>query len=207
MPHPVERVAVDRAQAGAGLFGGGAKALDLVRRVQPRIVAEDLAGFQRIADPAGRRLVDQMVDFEQAGVDLLRRLQRIAAIDKQRGALAQHDREPGRAGKAGQPCQPLAARRDIFALMLVGARHDKAVEPARRQFLAQSCDAVGARQPDEILAGEAVAVVGGHLRPQLFEGLRQCRRHRIGDEAMPFGPDFGRRAEHTVDQRLDASGS
>ena len=113
-----------------------------------------------------------MMDFKQIAVDLLRRLQGIAAVNKQCRALTQHNREPGRTGKAGQPRQALAARRDVLALMFIRARHDKAVEPTRRQFPAQRCEPVGARHPREILAGETVAVSGGHLPLHLFEHLR-----------------------------------
>ena len=193
-PDPIQRVAIDRAKAGAGFFGGGGKALDLVRRVQPRVVAEHGAGFEGGADPPRWRLVDQMVDFEQIAVGLLCGLQRIAAVDEECGALAQHDRKPGRAGKPGKPSEALAARRHIFALMLVRARHDKAVETARGELAAQPRCAVGARQPGEILARQAVAIAGSHLYAQLFERFFEGRRHRIGDQIVPARPDLGRRA-------------
>ena len=45
LPDAVERVAFDCAQAGASLFGGGAKAFDFIGRVQPGIVAQGLARF------------------------------------------------------------------------------------------------------------------------------------------------------------------
>ena len=134
-------------------------ALDLLRRVQPRVVADDRAlGGSAPASQRAGRLVDQVADLEQRGIGLRRRLQRIAAVDEERGALGQHDRQPGRAGEAGQPGEPLAAGRHVFALMLVGARHDEAVEPARRQLLAQQREPRRARQPGEILGCEAVAI-------------------------------------------------
>ncbi len=100
-----------------------------------------------------RRLVDQVTELEQLAVDLLRGLQRVAAVDEHRGALAQHDREPGRAGEAGEPGEALAARRHVFALMLVGARHDEAVDTAARQLSAQARKPLRARQEREIGAG------------------------------------------------------
>ena len=42
--------------------------------------------------------------------------------------VTQDQRDAGRAGEAGQPAQPLRARGDVLALMLVGARHEEAVE-------------------------------------------------------------------------------
>ena len=77
-------------------------------------------------DPALRRRIDQRFDRPGLGVDLLGRLQRVAAVDEDCGLLGQHDRQPRRAGKAGQPGQPLLGRRDILILLLIGARNDEA---------------------------------------------------------------------------------
>ena len=92
-------------------------------------------GEVRLDPLVGRRL-DQVHDREQRGVDLLARLQRVAAVDEQRGAVRQHDRGAGRAGEAGQPGEPLLGRRHIFALVAVGVRHDEAgrarAAPVRR---------------------------------------------------------------------------
>ena len=64
----------------------------------------------------------------RCAVSTCRRLQRVAAVDEQRGRLARDDREPGRAGEAGQPGQPLGRRRHVFAH---GARRRAA--PARHR--------------------------------------------------------------------------
>ena len=139
------------AQARPGALGAGPQPLDLLRRVQPGVVAEDGAVAERGAEPLRRRLLDHMPDLEQRGIDLRGGLQRVAAIDEQRGAVLEHDRHPGRAGEPGQPCEALGAGRHVFALVLVGARHDEAVETARRQFLAQHArpapGAAAARNP------------------------------------------------------------
>ena len=203
-PDPVERVVGDGAQFRPGLLGSDAEALDFVRGVQPRVVAKHRAGGQRRADPSRRRLVDQMVDLKEIAVDLLRRLQGIAAIDKQRGAFAQHHRQPGGTGKAGQPGEALATRRHVFALVLVRARHDEPVEPAHRKLPAQPRHTLGPRQPFEILLPETVAVAGRHFGPQPFERLGQGRGHRFGDQHVPAVGDLFRGAEHAGDQRLDA---
>ena len=107
-PDRVERVAVERHQLAAGLFGGGAIARDLAERVQPRVVAEHCAGLERrrrSSRPAG--CVDQMAELEEPAIDLGRGLQGVAAIDEDRRRSVQNDRQPGRAGEAGQPSQPL----------------------------------------------------------------------------------------------------
>ena len=90
-----------------------------------------------IPEPAGRRVVDQAFDRKDVEIDLVAHLQRVAPVDKDEGAVAQHDGDTGRTAEAGQPFQPRRAVGDVFALMLVGARHDEAVQPVGRQPLAQ----------------------------------------------------------------------
>ena len=82
-----------------------------------------------------------MLDGEDRPVDLLARLQRVAAVDEQNGAIHQHNGSAGRAGEAGEPSEPPLAGRHIFVLMAVGARHDKAGQIAPREFRAQGRDA------------------------------------------------------------------
>ena len=98
------------------------------------------------------------MNFEQLRVDLRGGLQRVASVDKQRGTVAQHDRHTGRSGKAGEPGEPLAAGRDVLALMLVGARHDETVEALGCQLLTQTAEPRGARQQFEIFGREAVVI-------------------------------------------------
>ncbi len=78
------------------------------------------------------------------GVDLLARLDGIAAIDKKGRLVGEDDGEAGAAGKTGQPGQPLLAGRDIFVLMGVGAWNEKAVELQSFQPRAQHLEAGGA---------------------------------------------------------------
>ncbi len=85
-----------------------------------------------------------MLDRKDRTVDLARRLRGIAAVHEQHGALGEHDREPGRSVEAGEPGQALLARRQIFILLAVGARHHETVEPAARKLGAQARDAGGA---------------------------------------------------------------
>ena len=136
-PDRIDRVAVDRDQLRAGLGAGRGQPLGGGGGMQPGIEAEAVAGFQVLGDPALRRRLDQQLDRPGLAVDLLGRLQRVAAIHEYRGILRQHHGKPRRAGEAGQPGQPLFGGRDIFVLLLVGARHDKAGQLAPRQLFAQ----------------------------------------------------------------------
>ncbi len=107
-------------------------------------------------------------------VDLLARLQRVAAVDEQHRALHQHDRGAGRAGEAGEPGEPLLARRHVFVLVAVGARHDEAGQSAARQLGAQRRDARRARRALGAIVErlEPGLEHGGHLYGA--SGGRQC---------------------------------
>ena len=140
-PQGVDRIAIDRDEFGAGAGAGLAQLLDAVACVQPRIVAEPRARFQVLRQPLVGRVLDQMLDGEDALVDLRIGLHGVAAVDEHGGLVVQHDRGAGRAGEAGEPGEPLFARRQIFVLLAVGARHDEAVEPAALEFGAQGRDA------------------------------------------------------------------
>src|SRR5262249_12498849 len=126
--------------------------------MQPGIISEHRTRGEYSAYPAGWRLVDQVMNLEQFCVGLGGGLQRVAPVDKQRGAVAQHDRHTGRSGKAGKPGEPLPAWRDVLALMLVGARHDETVEALGCQFPTQTAEPSRAWQQFEILGREAVVI-------------------------------------------------
>ena len=146
------------ASAAAGALGRGAEALDLARRVQPRIVAERSAARQIGGDPFAGRLLGDMAALVERAIDLRLGLERVAAIDEDRRPLRQHDGEPRRAGEAGEPGEALAARRHVFALMLVGARHEEALHAAPREFRAQPRRALSAAAPGGNLSAGAAAL-------------------------------------------------
>ena len=99
------------------------EALDLARRMQPRIVAELHARRCRLASSHFSGLVAASgTGSTTARSTWSLDLQRVAAIDEEHGAILQDDGKPGRAGEAGQPGKPLFRRRHIFVLMAVGAR-------------------------------------------------------------------------------------
>ena len=133
-PQRVDGVVVDRHQLGAGIGAGLAQPIGARAGVQPRVVAHLVAGGEVCLQPLRRRGLHQMLDGEDRFVDLGVGLHGVAAVDEDRRLFGEHDGRAGRAGEAGQPGQPLFARRQILILLAVRARHNKAVEPAPREF-------------------------------------------------------------------------
>ncbi|MGY6036486.1 hypothetical protein ACUY4R_004610 [Kosakonia sp. BK9b] len=80
----------------------------------------------------------QMVNSKRVEIHFVAHLNLVTPIDKQQRAVAQHQRQPGGAGKTGQPLQLIVVRGAIFALMSIGARNDDAVQIPRNQLVAQS---------------------------------------------------------------------
>ena len=171
VPDRVDRIGLGRRQRRAGGGAGLGEFFRALDRVQPRVVAESVAAGEILFQPLVRRRLDEMLDREQRSVDLLAHLQCIASIDEQCGAIHQHDRDAGGAGKAGEPGQPLLRGRHVFVLMPIGARHDEAREPAPRQLGTQR------RQPRR---------AGGGLRV-VIESLELGFEHRRTLCAAPRG--------------------
>ena len=89
------------------------------------------------SQPGFGRGIDQRLDAPGLGIDLLGGLQRVAAVDEDRGLVGEHDGKARRSGEAGQPGQPLLGRRDIFVLLLIGAGNDETAQFPAQQFLAK----------------------------------------------------------------------
>ncbi len=136
-PDRIHRIAVERDEFAARLLGGGAIARHLAQRMQPRIVAKRLARLEIGLDPRGRRMVADMPVIEELAVDLGRGLEGVTTVDEDRGAIPEDDRQPGRAGKAGQPGKALRRFGDIFALIFVRPRYQEPVDRAAREFRPQ----------------------------------------------------------------------
>ena len=136
-PDGIDRIVLDRNQLGARLRAGRTVPFDLGLDVQRRIMTDALTCAQVLAEPFRRGLLDQMAALEQRRVELRLRLDGIAAVDEHRGALRKHDEHAGRAGKPRQPGEALRARGHVFVAMLVGQRHDEAVQVPRPELLAQ----------------------------------------------------------------------
>ena len=167
-PDRIDRVRLDGDQFAAGGAAGLRQPFDRFRRVQPGIVAELAVRAEVRFDPGRRRPVDDVLDGEDRTVDLRRRLQRVAAVDEQGRLVAEHDRQAGRAGKSGQPQQPLRAGRHVFVLVLVGARDDEPGEPTRRELGAQRRGARRAmRRPADL--GETL-IAGDKFRRSRAQG-------------------------------------
>ena len=94
-------------------------------------------GLACAASHVGRRLLGDVAALPQRRIGLRGELQHVAAIGEHRRAVGQHHREAGAAGEAGQPGQPLGGGGDVFAQMLVRARHDEAFQFLPDQFRAQ----------------------------------------------------------------------
>ena len=136
-PHGVDGIGIDRHEVAAGALAGAGEAVVAVDGHQPGIEAELAALGQVLGDPRLGRFLGDLVRHEGVGIDLGAHRQRVAAVDEDRRAIGQHDGEAGRAAEAGEPREPLRAPRHVLALMLVGARHDEAVEAALPELGAQ----------------------------------------------------------------------
>ena len=133
-PDRIQRIVLAGDQPAAGLAGGLLELADLLLHMQPGVVAERALGRQVRRDPLRRRIVADVKALEDFRIDLFRHLQRVAAVAEDRALFEQQDGNPGRAGEARQPGEPRRARRHIFALVLIRARHHEAVKAPRLQF-------------------------------------------------------------------------
>ena len=129
--------------------------LDLRRRMDPGIVADARARLGVLGEPTRRRRFANVQGREQLGVDLAAHLQDVAPVDENRRLVLQNHGEARRAGKTGQPGEPLGAFGDIFVLVLVGARREKTVEILPRESRAQRLEA-GAAGPAFVRVGEGL---------------------------------------------------
>src|ERR1700691_3465723 len=108
-----------------------------------------------------------MAELVQRAIRLGARLERIAAVDKERGLVGQNRGHAGRAGEAGEPGEPLRPRWDVFALMLVGPRHETSLHPLAREFSAQPCEAFRGRKTGRRSGAAQSRRQGTELRLQL----------------------------------------
>src|SRR5262249_5072037 len=113
---------------------------------------------------------------------LVAHLQRVAAVDEDRGAVGEHDRNRGRAGEPGEPGEPLFRWRQVFVLMAVGARRHEAGETAPHQLGAQRGDA-RRRCGAPLGIGEGLKKAPEHGR-QSMDGHPTRHRPRRGGAAV-----------------------
>ncbi len=92
--------------------------------------------------PACDGLLDQVPELVELSVGLVAHLERVTAIDKDRRAIAQHDRRPRRAGETRQPGQPFRIRRQELVLMRIRMGHHEPVEAGLIEACAQSAQTV-----------------------------------------------------------------
>ena len=137
-----------------------------------------------------------MVALEQLRVELRLRLDGVAAVDEHRGALGEHDEHAGRAGEPGQPGEALRARGHVFVAMLVGERHDQAVQVPRAELGAQPAQPLRDRRLLDRSARQLV------LQPQ--QTGAQLVRLGGRDEIQPgVRLGAGRGGDHAADQLTD----
>ena len=158
-PDAIDRVGLGGLESGAGRRRGLRQFLGAGERVKPGVVAELGTRLEVILEPDVRRRIDQVLDRKNRAVDLIARLERVAAVDEQRRTVGEHDCHAGRAGKPGEPFEPLVRRRHSFVLLLVRTRQHEAVEPAPRELGAQRGNPRG-----DVFARRLVYVKGLELR-------------------------------------------
>ena len=90
-PDGIDGIVVDGDQRGPRLFAGGAKPLDLVDRLQARIVAEACTGREGSLQPALGWFLDEMARRERAGIHLFADLHGVAAVHEDRRFGGEHD--------------------------------------------------------------------------------------------------------------------
>ena len=136
-PDRIQRILRTGDQAAARLAGGFLELPDFPFHMQPGVVSERTARRQVRRDPFRRRVVAYVEALEDLGIDLVRHLQRVAAVAEHRALFEHQHGDTGGTGESGQPGQPRRARRHIFPLVLVRARHHEAVEAPPAQFSAE----------------------------------------------------------------------
>ena len=109
------------------------EALDLRWRMHPGVITYFRAALGVGREPARGRHIGDVLRRKQLGVDLAAHLNDVASIDEDRRFFHQDDGESGRACEARKPGEALGGGRDIFVLVLVGARNEKAIEFEARQ--------------------------------------------------------------------------
>jgi hypothetical protein len=109
--------------------------------VKAWIVSELVPRPQVSGDPLGRRIIDDMAQFEHGAIRLRFGLLGISAIDEERRLIRQDYSDSGRARESRQPKEPLGARGNILVLMFVSARRDEPGNARPLELLTQFCDA------------------------------------------------------------------
>ena len=180
-PDGVDGVRADRHEVAARLLRRLAQARRLAGSRQPGVEAQLLARAQMRSDPGLGRLLRDGDRRDHRRVDLIADRQRVAPVDENGGLRLENDSEAGGAGEAGQPGEALLARRHIFVLVAIRARHDETVEALPRQFAAQRLDPYGAvRAVVDVVEGLEMALEHGRSpmpvrRPRTPDAPAACR--------------------------------
>ncbi len=172
-PDRIDGVGVDRDQGGAFLGKRPGRLFDPGLGVEPGIVADPRALGRMLGQPgcdAGLR--DRLIT-PLIGGNLFTHLQGVTAVDEDRGLGGQHGGGAGRTLEAGQPGKALGVGADIFGHMLVGERHDEAVETAAGKLFAQSLETIGIAGHKGVI--DLIASRSNPRRPTRQPGIRAWR--------------------------------
>ena len=108
--------------------------------MEPGIISDPRAAFAHILEPIAKCISGDAAIFKQAFIHLLAHLHGVPAINEDCGVRKRDRGETGRSAKAGEPAQTLRIIADILAHMFIGNRHDKSIELAALQFLAEGLE-------------------------------------------------------------------
>ncbi len=109
--------------------------------MQLGIKAQTLTFFEIFFQPFKWWLFNQVLDFENPGVNLLGNLNCVAPVGENCGLFCQHNGGSSRAAKAGEPIEAFSVGRQIFTLVLIGVRHPEGVKVLLFKHGSQLCHA------------------------------------------------------------------
>ena len=143
--------------------------------------------------------------FEQLRIELLFRLHGVTTVDEHDSTVAKNHQRSGRAGKAGEPRQPLARAGDVFVSMLVGKRNDKAIQTERGQRRLEPLQPIG----DGLGWVCAPLVEGSEAVPEKIAQVSGIGRSNeiqpgVGIKALGGGEDAYQDVVDLADRFLDA---
>ena len=126
-PDGIDRIG-ERNERDTGFLQRLADCGETARRVQPWIETDAACCRKVFSHPFSRIDRGRIKNRNEGGVGLSGCLQRIAAVDEERGDIAGHQSQPGRTGKAGEVGEPRVAIGDVFALMYIGTGYEEAID-------------------------------------------------------------------------------
>src|SRR5690606_20448435 len=134
-----DQVSLERNGCSSGLCQRLLPGAHFANGVQPGVKANPRSGGTIALRPFARRVVDTAIDLEEGRIGLLTRLNRIASVDEESGAILQDNGGACRPGEGGDPGETFGAGGDVLTLVLISARHEKRIQP----FFGHECTQPG----------------------------------------------------------------